>query len=681
MEQLPTSTVPATLWSTVYMAYLTLGIVPGGVGTSPLYTIPAVFQSPPSEADVMGAVSLMLWSLILVLGLKYVVLVLFADDHGEGGTFAMYALLSRGLRQKIKSDRVFYVLNEVLAILALVGVAAVLSDGILTPSISVLSAVQGLTVISPNLEDAVVPVSCAILFVLFLFQRFGTRYVSYFFSPVLLLWFIALTIVGIYNITRAPRILRAFSPAYGFQYFIDHGFDGWASLGEIFLTLTGAEALYADMGHFNAKAIRISTMFVVMPSLLLSYCGMGAAVILDPTIVANPFYLSFPSSLFYPMLVLSTLSAIIASQSLISAAFSLTTQAMRLNCFPRMTVIHTDKHVKGQVYVPEINYFFMIATIVVVVGYGNATALGYAFGVAVSMVFFITTVFYALILVFNFERHWTWAVLFFVFFGLIDAAFLSANLLKFTTGGWFTVTIATIFSLIMALWRWGRRRMTQHQAAMSIPDKDFSSLTRHAVSPEIAGQESSSGDGLTLVPTIVPATSERNVYVVPSSFMVWYSSVPGSVPASFVHFLRRLPARPERLVFVTLVPLNVSVVQEDIVVRPFALENNVYRVTVYHGYAENIPNARAIFVRIIRKLDCLPLHLAGTSASDDEIASAMDPTFVISREKVVSAPHSPLLRRYVVEAFQILLSMSRSVSLSLAIPDEQALEIGMRLSL
>jgi len=340
---------PGTSSYQAYLSFLTLGIIYGDIGTSPLYTFSTIFSNPPVEDDVVGALSAMLWSLILVVVLKYMCCILFADDHGEGGTFAIYALLSRGLRATSMSPSRFHIVNGIMATVALVSVAAVLADGVLTPAISVLGAVQGLTIASPSLQSAVVPVTCVILIILFAFQRFGTSHVSFLFSPIMVLWFFAIGSIGIYNIAQCPSVLRAFSPSYALMFFVNHGYDGWASLGAIFLTVTGCEALFADLGHFNAAAVRTGALCIVLPSLFLCYSGQAAALVVNPNIIENTFFLSIPTPLFYPMLVLATAAAVIASQAMISATFSLSQQAMRLHCFPRLTVIHTDKYEIGQV--------------------------------------------------------------------------------------------------------------------------------------------------------------------------------------------------------------------------------------------------------------------------------------------------------------------------------------------
>lgn len=352
-----------------YLTYLTLGVIYGDIGTSPLYTVSALFTSPPTAAAVVGGISLMIWTLIIVTFIKYIVFILMADDYGEGGTFAIFALLSRGLRQRIKSDTIYRRVNSGFAVIAIISVAAILADGVLTPAISVMGAINGLSVVSTNVDSGVVAgVSIAILFLFFLSQRFGTSKVAFAFSPIIIMWYLFLAGIGIYNITLYPTILTAFNPYEAILFLRGDypGFGGWNSLAAAFLTVTGSEAMFADLGHFNRKAIRVSFTFVVLPCLLLAYLGQGASLALNPGFYSNAMYLTLPNGMLYPMLVLAILASIVASQAMVSATFSIVSQAIRLQYLPRLTIIHTDRLEYGQVYVPEVNYFLMVLVIVIV---------------------------------------------------------------------------------------------------------------------------------------------------------------------------------------------------------------------------------------------------------------------------------------------------------------------------
>ena len=328
-----------------YLGYLTLGVVFGDIGTSPLYTMSAVFVSPPnSNDDILGVVSLMIWSLILMVALKYLTFVVMADDHGEGGTFAIYALMTRHLKRKIKDPVMYDRINFVLATLALVGVACVLADGVLTPAITILGAVQGLSIVNPAISNQVcVGVSCALLFLLFAVQSFGTTRISTVNSPFMTLWFLSLLGMGIYNITLNPWILGGLSPHYGFLYLINYQYNGFVALGSVFLTITGTEAMYADLGHFSRRGMRLSGLCFVIPCLIICYLGQASALANNYGISGNIFFSGIPATATVYFLVIAIIAAVIASQAMISASFSITSQAIKLGCFPQIEVRHTSE--------------------------------------------------------------------------------------------------------------------------------------------------------------------------------------------------------------------------------------------------------------------------------------------------------------------------------------------------
>jgi KUP system potassium uptake protein len=652
-----------------YLTFLTLGVIYGDIGTSPLYTMSTMFPVPPVGEDaVLGGLSLMLWSLIIVVAIKYVCFILLADDHGEGGTFALFALLTQGLRNKIKNPRTYEIVNYIVAVIALIGVSAVLADGILTPAITVMGAVQGLSVASPEVTSGVVVgVSCAILCLFFLPQRFGTSKISGIFSPIMLLWFIALAGIGIYNITLHPQVLQAFNPAYAVNFIgLDptvHGYGGWQSLGAAFLTLTGSEALFADLGHFNARAIRVSALLFVLPCLMLCYCGQAAAIILDPTRVKNTFYLTIPSPLFYPMLVLAFCAAVIASQAMVSAAFSIIAQAIRLQYFPRMTVIHTDTIEYGQVYIPEINYFLMVMIIIVVVGFRDAVSLGYAYGVTVSLAFLLTSILYSVVIWANFNRHWLFGALFFLVFGFIDANFLAANLLKFVTGGWFSVIVTFVITCVLMVWRMGRSRLLETQSALNRPVNElFSTQTVQ--------------DDTGVVKQVFKVTD------VDTELVICFSSSFDTIPASFVHFNRRFPIRPRHLVFITVVTVNVAFVESEPDMVQVEGHQHVYRLLVKHGYAERPPSAKKLATLIIRELQCYPDAVNFfPPPSEEELFRFVNPTFIVGRDRVALKEGSNFFHRIWVEMFQVLAFFSRSPVTALNVPPESTLEVGLQVAI
>ena len=333
-----------------------------------------------------------------------------------------------------------------------------------------LSAVEGIAVISPSAYEAAMPVTLAILFLLFMAQRFGTSKVSILFSPVISLWFFSLFAIGIYNITKYPYVLVAFSPSFAFEYFIRNGYTAWVSLGAVVLCVTGTEALYADIGHFSANAVRLSWTAVAYPSLLMAYCGQAAVLVVNPAAISNTFYNALPDGFLLPMLILATLATIIASQALISAAFSLVMQAMSLQCFPRVTIIHTDKHHEGQIYIPEINYILMIGCLIITASFQHSANLVVAYGIAVCTVMLIDMTFYSVAIPLVFKKPWPLGVLFFVSYLVVDVSFLSANLLKFVSGGWFPLVLSAVISSIMITWRWGRLAVSARMTKMALPD-------------------------------------------------------------------------------------------------------------------------------------------------------------------------------------------------------------------
>jgi KUP system potassium uptake protein len=445
-----------------------LGVVYGDIGTSPLYTIRECFGREygivPNPVNVYGILSLILWSLILVVAIKYLVFILQADNRGEGGVLAMLALLMQGGEDRIGGRR-----RRLLILLGVFGTALLFGDGVITPAISVLGAMEGLEVGAPELAHFVVIATVAILFLLFMFQRLGTARVGGTFGPITLIWFLTIGILGGREIARAPEILAAGNPAYAVRFFLVHGFTGFAVLGAVFLAVTGAEALYADIGHFGKRPIRLAFFSLVLPCLLLNYFGQGALVLREPTAIANPFYLLAPRSLLYPLLVLSTLAAIVASQALISGAFSLAQQSVQLGYSPRLTIVHTSAREAGQIYVPEVNNALMVGTLLIVIGFRSTSALGAAYGIAVTGTMSITTLLFTVIA--RARWHWPlWRVLALAgFFFSFDFAFLGANALKIEQGGWVPLAIAAGVGVLMTTWKRGRQRLLEIVRENTIP--------------------------------------------------------------------------------------------------------------------------------------------------------------------------------------------------------------------
>jgi KUP system potassium uptake protein len=453
-----------------FLALTALGVVFGDIGTSPLYTfsvaLGAIGHAPPTAADVLGIVSLIFWALMAMVSLKYVVFVLRADNDGEGGILALLALVAS---DKIASGaRV-----SVLVLLGILGAALLYGDGVITPAISVLSAMEGLKLIAPAFDKFVLPATLAILIALFAIQRRGTGSIGALFGPVMVVWFAVIGLLGAVNIWAAPDVLRALNPAAAASLIVVHPGIGFAVIGAVFLALTGGEALYADMGHVGAPAIRIAWFALVLPALLLNYFGQGALLLTDPTAVEGTFYKLGPSWALIPMVALAALATIIASQALISGVFSLTRQAMQMGLWPRLRFVPTSKDEAGQIYVPTANWLLMVGTVLVVVLFKTSDNLAGAYGIAVSGTMLVTTVLLYRVAV----TRWQWppavAIPIIAAFGAVDATFLASNSLKMVEGGWFPVAVGGAIVALMLCWRWGSSAVRHRLQEMSMPLKEF----------------------------------------------------------------------------------------------------------------------------------------------------------------------------------------------------------------
>nr|TKW18690.1 hypothetical protein SEVIR_5G447700v2 [Setaria viridis] len=492
-----------TKLQTMLLAYQSLGIVYGDLGTSPLYVFSSLVLPGAGEPDFLGVLSLILWTLTVMSLVKYVLIVLRADDHGEGGTFALYSLLRQhvnfkgdmpvpvtrhasdaGLRfhgERSGSPSRLHrwlegssLLQATVTCFVLFGTCMMIGDGALTPAISVLSAVQGIQSRSPNIkQEHVVILSVVILLLLFLVQRFGTNKVSTSFSPIMLVWFGSIAVIGVYNIAKYyPPVLKAVSPHYIYYYFARNKKVGWEQLGAIILCITGAEAMFADLGHFNKSSIQ--------PSLILAYSGQAAYLIKHPSELSTTFYSSIPGPLFWPMFVVATLAAIVASQALISASFSIIRQSMALGCFPRVTIRHTSEEYEGQVYCPEINFFLMVVCIVITVGFGGGPEIGRAFGVAVIFVMLITTSLMAIVMDVIWRVNAVWIATFAVAFISIEGVYGSALMNKFREGGWVPFAIAALLLVPTLSWTYGRKLKAGYEARHALDAAELGALATRA---------------------------------------------------------------------------------------------------------------------------------------------------------------------------------------------------------
>ena len=544
---------------TSFLIVAALGVVFGDIGTSPLYALRECFAGehaiPVTRDNVLGVLSLIVWALMVTVSIKYVMFVMGADNAGEGGILALVALV----RQHAKLAG-----PSTLVAVGLFGAALLYGDGVITPAISVLSAVEGLSIATHAFEPIVVPLTVVILIGLFLVQRRGTSGIGAVFGPIMIGWFIVIAILGVPRIAREPIVLGAFNPMHAVTFFVAHGVGGILTLGAVVLAITGAEALYADMGHFGKTPIRIAWFALVLPSLLVNYFGQGALLLADPAARTNPFYRLAPDWALYPMVAIATVATIIASQAIISGAFSLTQQAMQLGFAPRFDVKHTSHAEKGQVYVPEINWLLMIATVGLVFGFRSSTNLAAAYGMAVTATMVITTLLaYAVA-----RQQWGWSVARAASitgaFLVIDLAFFTANLLKIAHGGWFPLLVGALVYLVMSTWDVGRRLVMQHLHRAEVPMATFfEQLTAHP-------------------PVRVPGTA------------VFMTAHDEGAPPILVHHLKHNKALQERVVLLTVTITNAPQVSDTERLEIHQLPLGFVRVMARFGFMESPDVPRAL---------------------------------------------------------------------------------------
>jgi KUP system potassium uptake protein len=480
-----------------------LGVVYGDIGTSVLYALKEVFAHghiDVTPANVLGILSLMFWTLTIIVSIKYVALILRADNNGEGGLIAMLALASSAVRDKPK-------LRRWLLVLGIFGTAIFYGDGVITPAISVLSAVEGLEVIDPAFKKYVIPISLAVITLLFWVQKHGTAVVGKAFGPICAVWFVAIALAGLPHIAETPAVLAAINPVHALSFVLAHPGLAFFMLGALVLCVTGAEALYADMGHFGKTPIRVAWFALVMPALVINYFGQGALLLNDPEAVKNPFYLMMPQWALVPMVVLATLATVIASQALISAAFSVTRQAIQLGYFPRMVVQHTSAREIGQVYIPFINWGLYVAILVAVVLFKSSSNLATAYGIAVTMDMLITTTLTFFVIRYSWKYPWYLCVAATGFFFLIDFAFFASNLVKLFDGGWFPLLIGIFMFTLMMTWKQGRALLSEKLKAESLDLKSF--LESVFLSPPV--RVAGTAVFLTPDPDIVPNAMLHNL--------------------------------------------------------------------------------------------------------------------------------------------------------------------------
>ncbi len=550
------------------LALAALGVIYGDIGTSPLYTIKECFSGSHgvavNPANVLGILSLVFWSLMIVVSLKYVMFVLRADNKGEGGTFSLLA----ALRQPLGGQKRWW---TVLTILTATGASMLYGDSIITPAISVLSAMEGLNMATDAAAPYVVPLTCLILVGLFFAQRYGTAVIGKVFGPVMILWFGSLGMLGLLAILRQPDVLAALNPWYAFRYFSIHHLHGFVSLASVVLCITGCEALYADMGHFGKLPIRLTWYCLVLPGLVLNYFGQGALLLHDPAIAeVNPFFALAPKTFLYPMVVLATMATIIASQAMISGVYSLTQQAIQLGFTPRMRIIHTSEQAKGQIYMPTINSFLMIACLTLVVVFKESTRLAAAYGFAVTATMIITSIMYFHVTCFRWRWPlWQSAALVGLFL-LFDGSFLGANVLKIPDGGWITICIASAVLVSMITWRDGRALLAKHYALMQMPADVF-------------------------LKDLAEYSPQRT-----AGTAVFMSITPEGIPHTLLHHLKHNEALHERVLLLSIISAETPTVatSERIILED--LGQGFYRIRAHYGFMES-PNMPEILNLVSRK--------------------------------------------------------------------------------
>jgi KUP system potassium uptake protein len=609
-----------------------LGVVFGDIGTSPLYALRECFHGPHaaelSPTTLYGVLSLMFWALIAVVSLKYILFVMRADNKGEGGEMALLALINKHRPQDIHSSR------RIFIFLGIFGAALIYGDGMITPAISVVSAVEGLKIATPIFEPYVVPITLVILTILFAFQKYGTAKIGAVFGPIICVWFVTLGVLGIGGIALHPEILYSLSPTYAFEYFHTLGWRGFAILGGVFLVLTGAEALYADMGHFGRLPIRIGWFGLVFPSLMLNYLGQGALILHDQTALENPFYKLAPDWFLLPLVALATLATIVASQALISGAFSITRQAVQLGFLPRLEIRHTSSEEIGQIYIPLVNWVLFAAVVWLVLTFQTSTRLADAYGVAVSTTMIVTTILtiYIAATVWRWNRYVIGLLL--VTLLVIDIAFFAANFSKFFRGGWFPLTVGIVVFVIMSTWKRGRALLSRRlQERLPAPDKFLK-------------------EALKSNPRRLPGTA------------IFMARSPNSTPSALFHNFQHNQVLHQRVIILTVNTEEIPHVPAEGRIELDPLGNSFFAVTLHYGFMDtpNIPEALRGLV--VHGIELLPVST----------------TYYLSRETLIATPLPGMaLWREILFVF-----MSRNAQRAATyyrIPSQQVVEIGVQVEL
>jgi KUP system potassium uptake protein len=613
------------------LALSAIGVVFGDIGTSPLYAVKEVFHGglPTDATHVLGVLSLIFWAITLVVTTKYAIFIMRADNKGEGGIMALMALALQG--SKDNPQRKAFIVT-----IGLLGASLFYGDSMITPAISVLSAVEGLQIVAPRLEHYILPITIVVLSVLFYIQTKGTGKVGRMFAPIMCFWFATLGLLGVVNIVQHPDVLMAVNPYYAVSLLIELGWKGFLIMGAVVLAITGAEALYADMGHFGLKPIRRAWFCFVFPALLLNYFGQGALLIGNPKAVENPFYLMAPHWAIYPLLILATLSTVIASQAVISGAFSVTRQAIQLGYCPRMNIRHTSGDEMGQVYLPAVNWLLMVSVFILVLSFRSSSALASAYGIAVTGTMIVDTILAFIVI----QALWQWnkatSITFLSTFLIIDLMFLSSNSLKIPHGGWLPLVVGTVLFLIMTTWIKGKELLARYLEEKRVLFEELDERLK-----------------------------DRPLVTVPGTAIYMARSVHG-VPQVLLHNLEHNHVMHEKLIVLTIVTREEPYVDEAhrVKIRMFGDSGNFYRVKLYFGFQEEQDVRRALQLCCHEGLDI-----------DQKTVS-----FFIGSEKLSFRRKSPM-PKWRRSLFSFLTHNSSSAIEYFKIPVERVIELGIRIEL
>ena len=627
-ESQPHAMEPGSAKSSVWVLALgSIGVVYGDIGTSPLYAIKESLTAARGSASlspdmIFGVLSLMLWALIIIVTIKYVFVILTADNNGEGGTLSLMALAQRSLGGR----------GSGVAMLGMAGAALFYGDAMITPAVSVLSAVEGLNLITPRLEPFVLPISLAILFSLFLIQSGGTARLAAWFGPIIVVWFVALAVGGAANIINRPDIVLALNPAYGFDFLSSHGLAGLIALGAVFLAVTGAEALYADLGHFGRGPIRLAWLVVVFPALIINYLGQGALLLDHPEALENPFFKLYPSWALVPMILLATVATIIASQAVITGAFSMTQQAIQLGLLPRMSIRSTSETERGQIYLPAVNWILLLAVVLLTVTFKSSSALASAYGIAVTGTMVVTVALATIVARFYWQWPWWRVALVMAPFMIVDVIFLCANLLKIVEGGWLPLVVGAVLLVIMLTWLRGARLLSTRWQKEELPIAEYLPLLEKKTSDRVAGTA------------------------------VFMTSHPDLVPTALMHNLKHNKVLHRRNIIVCIDTTDTPRVSEGERSRAKKLSDTFTIVRLKFGYMEEPDVPRALARR--------SLHLE---------LDPLQTSFYLSRRVIRPASRSqmPVWQDHL---FIWLTQFSSDASQYFKIPSDRAIEVGTQVT-